>query len=157
MSNNLSTGFVSAPTVTRPANTTAYTAGDVVGGAIEFSGIPSQTDIILTYAALAYYVSALPSGMTSVFLHLYNATPPSAYADNAAWDLPAGDRAAYQGAIELATLSDRGATLHSQRDDIALQVRTGRYGLFGYLVTTAGFTPAGNSEVLVPSLRGVRA
>lgn len=149
--------YQAKPTVTRPANTTAYTAGDVVGGAIAFSGIgPFGGDILITSAALRINVAAIPAGMTSFRLHLYDATPPSALVDNAPWDLPAGDRANYLGYIDIGSPADVGSTLYVQADQINRQIRLRTADLFGYLVTNGGFTPAGNSEVYVPELNAVR-
>jgi hypothetical protein len=149
--------YKSRPTVTRPANTTAYTAGDVVGGVIEFKDIgPASGDIVILSAALRIDVTAIPAGMTSFRLHLYDVTPPSAIADNAAWDLPSGDRASYQGYIDLGSPADVGSTLHVQVDGVNKPARlAGSYSLFGYLVSTGGYTPAGNSEVYTPTLYAV--
>jgi hypothetical protein len=150
--------FRSTPTVTRPANTTAYTAGDVVGGAIEFANIgPAGSHILVTTADLAIDVSAVPSGMASMRLHLYDVTPPSALADNAAWDLPSGDRSAYLGYIDIGTPADVGSTLFVQATQLGQQFKlaTGSTSLFGYLQTIGAFTPAGNSEVYRPRLRAV--
>lgn len=139
--------FDSQATVTRPADTTAYTAGDVVGAtlaAIEFRDIgqPGQS-IAITDADLRIDVASVPAGMTSFRLHLYNATPPSALADNAAWDLPAGDRLAYLGYIDLGTPVDVGSTLFVQTDGSgSKQIKMGASSsLWGYLVTNGGFTP----------------
>ena len=151
-------GYASQPTVTRPANATPYTALDVVGGAIEFTSIgPAGGNVRLVSADLRIDVAAIPAGMTTFRLYLYNVTPPSALADNAAWDLPAGDRASFLGYIDIGTVLDLGATLYVQADALVKQVKlgTGQTSLFGYLVTAGGFTPAGNSEVYTPGLRGV--
>jgi hypothetical protein len=93
--------------------------------------------------------------MTSFRLHLYDATPPSATADNAAWDLPAGDRANYLGYVDLGSPVDVGATLYVQTDQVNKQFRASTADLYGYLVTNGGFTPAANSEVYVPELNAV--
>lgn len=145
--------YKSQPTITRPANTTAYTAGDVVGGVIEFAALRGA-DMILTAADLEIYVDAIPSGMTSFRLHLYDATPGSALADNAAWDLPSGDRAAYLGYVDLGSPSDAGSTLFCQVDQINKHIAPGPSGVFGYLVTNGAFTPAANSEVYRVRLHG---
>jgi hypothetical protein len=151
-------GYRSAPTVTRPANTTAYTAGDVVGGVITFTSAgPSGGDLLITTADLRIDVAAVPSGMTTFRLYLYDASPASAIADNAAWDLPSGDRANFLGYIDLGTPVDLGSTLYTQANQPGLQVRlaSASTSLWAYLVTTSGFTPAANSEVYVPRLKGV--
>lgn len=144
--------FKSQPTVTRPANTTPYNAGDVVGGAIEFPEIPKGIGLVVTSAHLRIDVGSIPSGMTSFRLHLYSVTPPSAIADNSAWDLPAGDRASYLGYIDLGSPADVGSTLFTQVDGISKQIHSRGTGMYGYLVTNGGFTPAGNSEVYSPCL-----
>lgn len=159
-------GYKSQQTITRPANTTAYAAGDVLGAtaaAISFIGLPagptraSGGDLFITSVDLRIHVSAIPAGMTSFRLHLYDATPPSALADNAAWDLPSGDRANYIGYIDLGTPADVGSTLYCRADAVNAQIRVGSTGVFGYLVTNGGFTPAGNSEVYVLTLHAVDA
>lgn len=147
--------YGSQVTVTRPANATPYTALDVLGAtaaAITFTNVgPAGGRVKITSADLRIDVAAIPAGMTTMRLHLYDVTPPSALADNAAFDIPSGDRAAYLGYIDLGTVLDMGATLFVENDSVVKQVKlaAGSTSLFGYLVTTGGFTPAGNSEVYV--------
>lgn len=148
--------FKSQPTVTRPANTTAYTAGDVVGGAFEFVGIPSMEQLLLTSGALSIDVSAIPSGMTSFRFHFYDRTPPSAIADNAAFDLPSGDRPYYQGYMDVGSPADVGSTLYCQVDSVNRHLKSGATGLWCYMVTNGAFTPAGNSETYRPSVAATK-
>lgn len=148
-------GHTAQTTITRPADTTAYTAGDVVGAtaaAIKFTNIGDALGhIIITDADLRIDVSSVPAGMTTFRLHLYNVTPPSALADNAAWDLPAGDRAAYLGYIDFDTPVDLGSTLFVSMTAINKKLKLGlTSSIFGYLVTTAGWTP---SSASVKSIR----
>lgn len=153
-----SSAYTSQPTVTRPANATPYSAGDVVGGAITFTGAgPAAGHVLITSADLRVDVAAVPSGMANMRLHLYDATPPSAIADNAAWDLPSGDRANYLGYLDLGTPADLGSTLYVQLTNPGLQVKlaSASTSLYGYLQTIGAFTPAGNSEVYAPRLRTV--
>jgi hypothetical protein len=90
-----------AVTVTRPANVTAYSASDVVGGVITFAAVGKNAgSIIINGIELEYDITAVPSGMSTFRLHLYSATPPSALADNAAFALTA-DKAVYLGYIDL--------------------------------------------------------
>jgi hypothetical protein len=153
-------GYKSRPTVTRPANTTAYTAGDVVGGVIEFTGVGAYGgSSIIVSASLQIDVAAIPTGMTSFRLHLYDTTPPSALADNAPWNLPSGDQPYYLGYIDLGSPAAMGATpatLFTQADGILKEVNlvSGR-SVFAYLVSAGGFTPAANSEVYLPTLQSV--
>lgn len=66
-------------TITRPADTTAYTANDVVGGAVSFPAIAWQgADFIITSASLAIDIAAVPTGMSGFRAHLYNITPKRA-------------------------------------------------------------------------------
>lgn len=138
-------GYASVIT-TRPSNTTAYTAGDVVGATAAAWSFPSMglsgSSVIITSAALKIDISAVPSGMTSFRLHLYDVTPPSAAADNDAWDLPSGDRTAYLGYIDLGSPVDVGSTLYVEANGINKQVRLSGTGLYGYLVTNGGYTPS---------------
>lgn len=147
--------YESKPTVTRPANTTPYTAGDVVGGAIPLSAFNGTGDALITSCDLRIDVSAIPAGMTSFRLHLYRDSPPSAIADNAAWDLPSGDRAYYSGYIDLGSPADLGSTLFCEVEQVNKQIRLTGTAMYGYLVTNGAFTPAANSEVYVPCIRAV--
>lgn len=160
----LSTGYEAQTTVTRPANQTPYNAGDVVGGAIAFSNIgPDAGYLYINTADLRIDISAVPSGMTSFRLYLYNITPPSAIADNSPFDLPSGDRDSFVGYIDLGTPVDLGSTLYTQAPAPAtsafpspgLQVKLVSTSLFGYLVTAAGFTPTSNSEVYNLRIKGI--
>jgi hypothetical protein len=140
-----SDGFSSVASFTRPNDTTAYTAGDVEGGALEFDGIGPSTggQVVITTAKLEQDVSSIPSGETSFRLYLYNVTPPSALADNAAWDLPSGDRASFAGYVDLGTPVDLGSTCYVETSGINKQVTVPAGGkLFGYLVTNGGYTPS---------------
>lgn len=143
-------------TITRPANTTPYSNLDVVGGALTFPNMgPNAGSIMLTSSQLQLNISAIPSGMTSFFLALYNVTPPSALADNDPWDLPSGDRASFLGVIQLGTPVDLGSTLYVELNIINKQIKLAGTSLFAYLVTQTGYTPAANSEVYVATLHAV--
>jgi hypothetical protein len=110
-------GYTSAVTITRPSNATAYTAGDVIG--------------VADVAVAANAGSAI---------HEFT----SAGASGAAWDLPANDRAAYLGYIDIGTAVDVGSTLYAQADQINKQIKlaSGSTSVFGLLVTTGAYTPA---------------
>jgi hypothetical protein len=148
--------FNAPTTVTRPANTTAYSALDVVGGAITFANMgPSGGRIMLTSTQLELDIGAIPSGMSSFFLALYSVTPPSALGDNSPWDLPSGDRASFLGIVQLGSPVDLGSTLYVEQNIINKQIKLAGTSLFGYLVTQTAYTPANNSEVYVVSLHSV--
>ena len=155
------TGYRARPTVTRPANTTAYTAGDVVGAtaaAIELTSIgPAGGHIMITAVDLEIDVASVPAGMGNFRGHFYDATPPSALADNAAFDIPSGDRDNYLGYIDFGTPADLGSTLFVQAEGVNKQFKlaSGVTSLWMYLQTIAAFTPAGNSEVYRPRVRAI--
>lgn len=147
----------STVTITRPANADAYLTLDAIGGAsaiLEFPGMvmPGQPFEIMS-AAVRYDVAALPANC-AFLLALYNASP-TAIADNAAWSLVAGDRATFLGILDLSAPTDYGATLWAELNDRHKIVKAGAsQSLFGILLAKAGFTPAGNSEVLAVTLAG---
>ena len=135
-------------TITRPNDTSAYTANDVIGAAtgstaaVEFKNMgPTGARIMITSTQLEVDASAVISGETSYRLHLYNITPPSASGDNAAWDLPSGDRASYLGFIELGTPVDLGSTLYVEQNIVNKQTSLSTQSLWGYLVTIGAYTP----------------
>ncbi len=138
-------GYSPKATVTRPNDTTAYGAGDVVGGAFAIGEFgPRESTMMVLASSLIVDADAVISGETSYRLHLYNAMPPSALADNAVWDLPAGDRPYYQGYVDLGTVADIGSSLFVQSSDLINRcVRTAQEAgvMYGYLVTVGGYTP----------------
>jgi len=140
---------------TRPNNTTAYAAGDVVGAtaaAITFgsSSYPLPGGPVTIRAAeLRIGASAVPSGMSFFTLHLYSVTPPSALADNAAFNLPSGDRASYLGSFVIGTPVDLGDTLYVRADSLNVDIDLAGSMLFGYLVTAAAWTPAAETTFSV--------
>jgi hypothetical protein len=139
-------GFAAGHTATRPNDTAAYLAGDVVAGVMQFDSIgPAGGHVLITSVDHRIDLAAVPSGMVGFRLHLYNATPPSAYADNAAWDLPAGDRAIYLGYIDLPAPVDMGSTLYSQLDSVNIQRKLETSSLYGYLVTLGAYTPSAST------------
>lgn len=158
-------GFSATVTITRPANTTPYNAGDAIGDTggsaiLTFDPIgPAGGHIIITGAMLELDIAALPAGMTGFRAHLYDDTP-GAIADNAAWDLSsAGDRGKYLGYIDIRTPSDLGSTLLAQEDALVThrKLKASTTSLKVILQTIGGFTPAANSEVYKLTLRAVQA
>ena len=137
--------------VTRPANTTAYTAVDVVGAtaaAIDLGVCgPSGGRVMIETVMLEPRIAVVPTGMGNFRLALFSATPTSALADNAAWTDPVSDNAEYLGTIDIGTPVDLGAKLEVGRNLIGKIVKLSGTNLFAYLITDGGFTPAANSEV----------
>ena len=143
------TNYRAAVALTRTNDTNAYGAGDILGAAtgstaaLTFANMAPAGGghVLLTSATLLIESSGVISGETSYTLHLYSATPPSASGDNAAWDLPSGDRSVYLGAFSLGTPADVGSTLFVRTDQINAHIVATSANLYGYLVTVGPYTP----------------
>lgn len=158
----ISPGLTASVTVTRPSDTTPYTANDVLGptGA-GTSGIDlnlaaiSGSNILITGVALERDVAALISGEAGYNLYLYSVTPPSALADNAAFDIPSGDRASFLGKIAISAPVDEGSTLYIENNNLNKPVKLSGTHIFGYLVSVGGYTPA-SASVLKVTLNAIQ-
>jgi hypothetical protein len=157
-----SPGFVSSVSKTRPDNATPYTALDVVGTDaatnMEFTGIGSVAGghVIITGISMRCDVNAVPSGMSSFRLHLYDAAP-TAIADNTAYNLPSGDRDKYLGYIEVATPIDLGDTIFARTDNLNYKVKLAAASttLYGLLQTVGAYTPTAQAVKTV-KLHGIQ-
>lgn len=122
----------------------AYLQGDVIEGAKQFADIGPRAGgtVEIKSAELEVDHNALVASEANYFLYLYSVTPPSAIADNGAWDLPAGDRASFLGKIALTTPVDIGSTLYIRTINLNTPIAVPKGGsVYGYLVTDAGMTP----------------
>ncbi|MDO3434315.1 hypothetical protein QWJ46_16670 [Rhizobium sp. CBN3] len=129
---------------TRQNNTTAYTAGAVVGAAaaaLQFPGLGKAggASIMLVSAQLEADVATPPA--TAFRLHLYSATPPSAPADAAAFDVPSGDRNTYLGFIDIPAPTDIGSIALTEVNNIGKQIRVTGADVFGVLQAVSAYTP----------------
>jgi hypothetical protein len=152
--------YTGVAAITRAANMTQYSIGDVVGGVLTIANAgPAGGDVLLAGLRLLWNINALPSGMGPFTLHLYNAAPPSAIADNSPWTLGGGDRGVYLDHIDGLTVAALGTgtqTVQGALNEFLGQFKlaSGSTSLFAYLVTTAVFTPASNSETGVLTTKG---
>lgn len=148
--------YRTAVTITRPSNTTAYTAGDVVGDTggsaiITLSGIgPSGGYVLLQSVSLVFSDTSVPSGMGAFRLHFYNASP-TAIADNAAFDLVSGERSSYMGYVDLSAPLDFGSSLYTQVDYSGrmLKLASASTTLYAELETRGAYTPVSASTIAV--------
>lgn len=143
------TGKASSATFTRPNDTTAYAAGDVVstlaGAIMEFAAVGAMNDLIVILGSrLTIAVSSVPAGCTGFYLHLYNAAP-TAIADNAVYNLPAGDLAKYLGYIVIGQPVDLGDNIVSVNNGINHTVKLASTSLYGIIQTIGAFTPTAQS------------
>lgn len=133
-------GGCSAEATFTPA-AASHTAGDCNGAAAEFAlAAPSGCVFMVTDAD--FYIDGGTAEATAWRLHLYNVTPPSALADDAAWDVPSGDRSAYLGYLDLGTAVDLGSTQGIQNPGVNRSVKLSGTSVFGYLVNLTTLTPA---------------
>jgi hypothetical protein len=147
-------GHTSVATLTPSA--TAYTGNDVLSGALTFAGIAAAAeDIEIEGISLMIARTGVQASEGAYRLHLYNVTPPSAYADNAPWDLPAGDRSAYLGFIDITVPIDVGSTTYVQIKDVNKRLKTAGANLYAYLVTIAGYTETADVHTVTLHARGV--
>ena len=145
--------YESTATITRAANTTAYTANDVYGGVFELTNIGPSGGFVLNSLDIIFNITALPSGMGAFAVYLFNATPPSAITDNLPYSLSSGDRDSIRtlnGLSLTASLAagGNGGSVVAEALDInrLFKLATGSTSLWGYLATLSAFTPAANSE-----------
>jgi hypothetical protein len=140
--------------ITRPSNTTAYTAGDVVGDTggsaiLTLSNIgPAGGYILIQSAALIFSDISVPSGMGAFRVHFYSASP-TAIADNAAFDLTSGERASYMGYIEFNAPQDLGSTLYTQVDypGRLIKLAAASTTLYAEIETRNAYTPVSASTI----------
>jgi hypothetical protein len=146
--------YRSTATITRPSNTTAYTAGDVVGNtggsaiiSLTSAG-PSGGFVLVQSVSLVFSNSTVPAGMGAFRIHMYSASP-TAIADNAAFNLVSGERDTYMGYIDLPTPQDFGSTLYTQADYVGRLVKlaAASSSLFAEIETRGAYTPVSASTI----------
>jgi hypothetical protein len=122
---------------------TSHTGGECVGAAQRFSPVAGPDDSFVIKNSMIRIEHA--TAVASVFtLHFYSVTPPSAIADDAVFDIPAGDRASYLGSLAIAQPADVGATqiAETQTHNKSIRLPAGATGLWAYLVITTTATLA---------------
>lgn len=125
---------------------TSHAAGDCNGAAQQFSlGAPSGCTFLITDAELE--IDGGTAEATAWRLYLYNVTPPSATADDGAWDLVSGDRASFLGYVDLGTAVDLGSTQWIETHGINKAVKLSGTSVFGYLVNLTTLTPAAVAHI----------
>ena len=131
--------------LTRPNTVTPYAINDAIGDVsgsaiIEFTNMgPVGADIYIT--SLTLEIDAATSTIGTTNLRLYNVLPPTAIADNDAWDVPVADRGKYIDGIFIQTPIDLGSTLMASVDGINKQISLVGSSVFAILTTDIVFTP----------------
>lgn len=140
--------------VTRPNDTTPYTAGDVVGGAFNFPFlVPFGANLRFISAFLRILRTSIPAGEAGYTLHLYSNKPPSQLADNIAFTVSVADGPFYIGSIDFAAVADLGSIVYQDVENLQMQRKLVQAAptnapeneqgtfLWAYLVTVVGYTP----------------
>jgi len=126
-----------------------YAAGDSFSTVQEFKfevaqnglSVPAGSLVRITTSQLKIDHTALVAAEAAYTLYLYTETPPSAFADNAAWTLTSADVPFYVGAVAVGTPVDLGAGLFIKVGTHVLDVDMTSASLFGYLVNSGTMTP----------------
>lgn len=134
---------------TRPSNTTAYDALDVVGdtGGSAILTLPNAGmrggAVQIQSVSLTVGVSSVPSGMAAFRLHAF-VSSPTAIADNAPFNLAVADVSRYRGFVDIPAPVDFGEVLFAQSDYAGRMIRLGdgSTDLFFILQTIAAYTPS---------------
>ena len=146
------TGFASTATIQRPSGATAYTANDVYGSIIELSNVGSSGgNVFINNIKIMFNTSTPPSGMTSLVIYLYSASPPSAIADNLVFNGASADRDFHltEDGITLSVATMRGGgSFFAMASNINRQVKlaANSTSLWAYVVTPNAFTPTSSAE-----------
>ncbi len=138
----------------RPANTTAYTAGDVVSNSVAATSLLEFSSVIRTIGRSGYLVGAqLSTDKKSITprirVHLFNVNTPTVSADNAAHQEKYADRAKRLCSFDLPAMitgTDTTNSNMSRSEDMSLRIpiiaATEDTDVYGFLEALDAFTPA---------------
>jgi hypothetical protein len=134
----------------------SHTAGDANGVAAEFvflnrDGAPPPAGQALRITSATLQINGGTIETTAWRLHLYTVTPPSAYADDAAWDISnATDLTSYLGYVDLSQVLDFGTTLYIDMPALNKQIKlaAGKTSVFAYLVNGTTLTPQNVAHIV---------
>lgn len=133
--------------ITRPANTTAYTAADVVGGNPSTGQICTFTTASNTGGFIVGAKLATNDNTTGGdFIIRFFKTLPTVVADNSAFSFGTGFEytTSYMGSVTLTLAAINGS--ESGGEDTGLRIPYGSDGnIFALIETVSGFTPASAS------------
>jgi hypothetical protein len=142
-----------AATLTRPANTTAYTANDAVtdtgGAACSWPNIANSVDAPVALEALRITTADTGPGtaVATFEVYVYNSAPTPA-ADNAAFTFPiAGYCGRYSGTFMAATDGSVATLTPAVGSRRILKPVAGDTKLYFIVKTLTAFTPSANSTV----------
>lgn len=148
---------LSAPTFTRPANTTQYASGDLVANNATAASVVALAfsfaggDRLIRRA----HITKSATGVTSASfrLHLYSTEPEPVNGDNGAWSTPA---AGWLGAIDVTVdtvFSDGARGVGAPNSGTEINV-SNNGTLYGLLEARATYTPA-SAETFTVELESI--
>ena len=150
--------FSVSTTLTRPANTTAYTAGDAITDstsaptALQFTGTGISGSGILRISHATIAKSGV--NLETFQLWLFNSSP-TATNDNAAFTLTDADNDACVGVLTFGTglTAVNNSYYHLANLDVRIQTTSTSQVIYGLLKGAAGFTPV-SAETFKITLKG---
>ena len=151
MANYSTVGYSASVTYTPAA--ASHVAGDAHGAVGEFvlkdrMGAPPATGSHLKIVSATLQINGGTIETTAWRLHLYSATPPSAYADDAAWDIATNDLTIYLGYVDISQVLDFGTTLYIDMPNLNKQIKLTGTSVFGYLVNGTTLTPQAVAHIV---------
>jgi hypothetical protein len=141
---------------TRPADTTAYTIGDAVGGAASDTVFPFTNAAKNTGGSSRLKSVKIAKSGTTITLATFRLalfrTAPTAVADNAAFPIAYADRNAIIGYVDMDIMASNGGGggFTFKTVDIPLKFTTGKT-LYGVLIALGAYVPA-NAETFAIEL-----
>ena len=140
---------INATEITRPANTTAYTAGDGVGTGTSVVSTLSNAARQNSGGGRILAVRLFKSGTTvtsATFTVLFFNTAPTDVADNAAFNLLYAESSRFVGSVALSTMTVQGSgggfAFSAPNPSIWYTTASGSKALYAVIIATAGYTPA---------------
>lgn len=151
-------------TFTRPADTTAYAANDVVSNSTSSSTLITLSSALRANAGTGYIVGCrvatnLKSITPRIRVHVFNASAPTVSADNAAYQAKYADISKRVGTFDLAAMATGADTTNSDMSaatDFTLRIpvkaAAADTALYVLLETLDAFTPANGQAFTVELL-----
>lgn len=144
--------------ITRPSNTTLYTAKDVIGTSpatyITFSNCASSTGGSGSIIQLTLETNDVAFTDSTIRLHIYSDTP-TAIADNEPFVKLYADKGKYVGYVDFLMLEETTATGEAgfaTKDNIVLDYICTDTSLYGILESIDGVTPASAQKFYIKML-----
>jgi hypothetical protein len=165
------TFVVAATALTRPANTTAYTALDSISNNATAASVTANSvtlsdtndhPIDISEILLATTDTGPGTAGIQIRLHLFNSDPTASTGvvggDNAAWsNKQAGWVGSFSGTMRAFSDGSRGVLIADEGTLRLITPVSGAKTLYWQLQAIGGFTPSANSTTFTPTFKGFQA